>query len=431
MVWAVYDDHYAANWGAGMATRRTVLHNPDYALLIVVVSLCVFGLLMVYSAGMSVAGRIGEASTYFFVHQGQLFLVGLVAMFIGLRIDYHQWRRWAVPGFAIAIVLLIAVLLFGKVSDTGSRRWLVSTSFQPSELAKIAVIIFVAEWLPRKGDDVRSLGYGLVPFGVLVGFIVALIQLEPDLGTSSVILLSAATMFLVAGADILQFVVAGGLTGFIIYVAVKSNPYQLARLGSGGKFWEPCGSGNEHLAQICQGIIAMGSGGLTGLGLGSSRWRWDLPLPYSDSILAIIGEELGLFGTMIVVVLFALLVYRGLRIAFETPDSFGRLMAVGITAWLGLQATINIGGNVALLPFTGVPLPFISFGGSSLVTALFAVGILLNISRQTQAVGAPAGVSAPLQRIPHAPIDYGGRDGGTRLPGSIRRGSLEKGPASR
>jgi len=384
-------------------------------------TLTVLGLLMVFSSSMS---EKAEDTTFFFVQQLQGFVVGLIAMAVAITIDYRTWRKVAYPAFILAIVLLAATLFLGE-DVNGSRRTMEHLPFQPSEFAKVAVILFCAEWLPRKGDDVRTLGYGLLPFGLLMGVVVALILSEPDLGTASVILMTAAALFLVAGAHMLQFFIAAGLAGLV--VVVTASRYQIERMGVGFRYWAPCAPGNAKLEQICQGVIAMGSGGLTGLGLGSSRWRWTLHAPYSDSIMAIIGEELGILGTIGVVVLFAFLIYRGFRVALRTPDSFGRLVAMGVTLWLVIQASINIGGNVALLPFTGVPLPFISFGRSALVFTMFAVGILLNISRQTQETASiPHGT---LQRIPHAPVDHGRGDRGARLPGSIRRRGLEEGAA--
>jgi cell division protein FtsW len=171
----------------------------------------------------------------------------------------------------------------------------------------------------------------------------------------------------------------------------------------------------------------MGSGGILGLGVGSSRFRWDLHAPFSDSIIGIIGEEFGLFGTLFIVMLFAILVYRGLHTALHTSESFGRFVAVGITFWIAFQAFINLAGNVALIPFTGVPLPFISFGGSALVSIMFSCGILINISRQTET--STARTRGSLQRTAHAPVDNRRRDSGARLPGAVRRGSSESGSA--
>jgi cell division protein FtsW len=249
---------------------------------------------------------------------------------------------------------------------------------------------------------------------MMIGFIVGLVLRQPDLGTSMVILLTAGSLFIVSGAKIVQSLLAAGATGAVLYLTAFS--YQQDRIGH---FWDPCSEVADKLVQVCHGIMAMGSGGLAGLGVGSSRFRWILHTPYSDSILGIIGEELGLFGTLFLVVLFGVVIYRGFSNALRTPDSFGRLVAAGVTLWIAIQACINLGANVALLPFTGVPLPFISYGGSSLISLMTASGILINISRQTQDVTTPT--RGHLQRIPNAPVDYGGGHGWPRLPGAVGR----------
>lgn len=400
-----------------MNVRKTETHSPDVTLVGVIIILCIFGLLMVFSASMSEK----QEPTFYFFHQLLNFVVGAVALVAASMIDYHLWRKLAYPAFAVAIVLLVALHLVGTVSE-GAQRWLLSGSLQPSEVAKLAVILFAAEWLPRKGDDVRTLGYGLFPFALLIGIVVSLIARQPDYGTAAVVLATAGSLFIVAGADLIQTFLAGGVTGLMLYLTAYG--YQHDRIGF---FWAPCNGGNDKLVQVCQGITAMGSGGIAGLGVGASRFRYDLTASFSDSILGIIGEEFGLFGTIFVVLLFVILIYRGLHTALHTPESFGRLVAIGITFWIAYQAFINLAGNVALLPFTGVPLPFISYGGSALVSLMFASGILLNISRQTQE--ATARTRGPIQRIPHAPVDNWRRDGRPRLPGSVRRGSAERSSA--
>jgi cell division protein FtsW len=392
-----------------MNARRTEYHQPDVPLLTAILALCVFGLLMVFGSSMSERSE----TTYYFFHQVQNFVIGLVFMVVAFAFDYHLLKRLAYPAFALAAILLVAVAVVG-INVEGAQRWLVSRSIQPSEFAKLAVILFAAAWLPKKGDDVRTLGYGLLPFGMLIGFIVGLVLRQPDLGTSMVILLTAGSLFLIAGAEIVQTFTAAGVTGLVLFVTAQA--YQHARIGN---FWDPCSGANAKLVQVCQGITAMGSGGLTGLSVGASRFRWDLHAPFSDSILGIIGEELGLMGTVGVVLVFGFVIYRGFTVALRTPDSFGRLTAIGITLWIGIQACINLGGNTALLPFTGVPLPFISYGGSSLVAIMAASGILLNISRQTQESRSPA--RGPLQRTYNAPVEHGRGNRGTRVPGAVGR----------
>lgn len=396
---------------AGAGTAAGMTGAPDYLLLVIVSFLCVFGLLMVYSSSPSDARDIGQDSAYFFLRQGRSLLLGALALVAGMNIPYLKWRDRAPLVFVGAVGLLILVLFIGE-GEGGARRWLFTQWFQPSEVAKLAVIMFVAWWLPRKRDDVGTLSYGLIPFGILVGAVAALILREPDLGTTGIVLLTAFMMYVMAGANLVQMAGASVL-GALVLVAT-AQPYQSERFR--GFLW-PCEPENfERLRQICEGTIGLGSGGLFGLGLGNSRMRWVLALPYSDSIYSTIGEELGLLGTAAIVVLFCVLVYRGLRIAFEVEDPFAQLMAAGISFWLGVQACINMGGNVALLPLTGVPLPFISFGGSSLVTTMFGVGVLLNISRYRRI--AVAGDGLQPQRKTHASGSDGGRHSRTRVSGA-------------
>lgn len=392
-----------------MSARRTSLPRPDMVFFGTVMVLCVFGLLMVFSASMSEY----EGTTYYFVYQLRNFAIGLVLMAILANVDYHVLRRLAYPVFALVIALLIAVHFAGGTLG-GSQRWLSEGSVQPSEFAKLAVVLFAAAWLPMKGDDVRSLGYGLVPFAIVIGVVVFLVRAQPDMGTALIILATAGALFIISGADLLQTFGAGGLTSAVLLATAQL--YQRERIGS---FWNPCSDLNPKLEQVCQGVIAMGSGGVWGLGIGASRFRWVLHAPYSDSIMAIIGEELGLVGTGFVLVAFAVLIARGCMIALRTPDSFGRLTTIGVMLWIGFQAALSIGGVVALMPFTGVPLPFISFGGSALVSLMVGCGIVLNISRQNARAPEPA--RSFQQRIPHAPDDHRRGNRGSRLPGAVGR----------
>jgi len=392
-----------------MTARAKRLPPPDMVLLGTIMTLCVFGLLMVFSASMSET----EGTTYYFTYQLRNFAVGLVAMVIMANVDYHLLRRVALPIFLVTIVTLVAVHFVGGTSG-GSQRWLLSKSLQPSEFAKLSVVLFAAMWLPMKGDDVRDLSYGMIPFAVVMGFVVGIVLIQPDMGTALTILVTAGALFVVAGADLVQSLGAAGLAGLAMVITAQT--YQRERFGF---FWDPCSDKNEQLAQVCQGIMAMGSGGLSGLGIGSSRFRWDLHAAYSDSILAIIGEELGLLGGVFLLVLFAVLIGRGFVIALRTPDSFGRLTVIGIMLWIGFQAMFNLGGVVALIPFTGVPLPFISFGGSSLVSLMMACGIVLNISRQNAL--APAPERGAEQRVSHAPDDHRRGNRGARVPGAVGR----------
>src|SRR6266516_3244569 len=359
-----------------------------WLLMVVLVLLCV-GMVMIYSASAFMAARAyGDASFYF---QKQLLFVimGVIVMLITMRIDYRQWRRYSIVGMVIILPLLVIVLIFGR-SAFGASRWLTFgsfLSFQPSELAKLILALYIADWLARKGNQVSTFLYGLAPFVILVGVVLGLVLLENDMGTAIVIAGFATAMFFAAGANIVQFLLAAACGGLIFLVEAFKG-YRFYRLVG---FLDPFKNITSINLQLYQSLLALGSGSWFGLGLGASRQKTGyLPLPYTDSIFAILGEELGFIGCAAVVVLFLLLAFRGFRLARRAPDVYGSLLATGITTWLVLQAMINIGATTGSIPYTGVPLPFISFGGSSLVVSLAAVGVLLNISRYIQEPEAPA-----------------------------------------
>src|SRR5579862_2616975 len=351
----------------------------DYLLLAAVLGLLLFGLLMVYSASQFAV--IGSPA-YWFKRQLLWAVLGMVALVITARIDYHVWRRFAVLALGGSVILLLLTLRLG-VSAYGAQRWLqVGVSIQPSEGAKLAFALYLADWLARKGDDTRSFFYGLAPFALLTGLLLTLILLENDLGTSLIIALLALAVFYTSGANPLHLI--GALLGGVaLYLAViYETGFRRARLDA---FLHPlppnCSAADSY--QICQGLISLGSGGLFGRGLGESIQKAGyLPNPFTDSIFAVIGEELGFAGCLVVLALFAVLAARGYCVGQRAPDTFGALLACGITTWLVAQAAINIGSVANAIPFTGVPLPFVSFGGSSLVTSLAAIGVLLNIARQ-------------------------------------------------
>lgn len=357
---------------------------PDYALLLGVVCLLLLGLVMVFSASqLAVPGD----PSYWFRRQLVWALLGLVALVVTSRVDYHVWRRWAWPGLAAAVALLALVLVAGR-SAYGAQRWLhlYFFSIQPSELAKLALVVALARLLASAGPRVRTPWRGLLSFCGVVGCVLALVLLQNDMGTSLVIAALALAMLFAAGASILQ---VGGLAavGAAAYLAiVAATPFRRARLDA---FLHPLPPDCNGAYQVCQGLISLGSGGIFGRGLGDSVQKAGyLPNPFTDSIFAVVGEELGLMGCLLLIGLFAFLAYRGLRVSRAAPDSFGALLACGITWWIAAQVAINIGSVVNAIPFTGVPLPFVSFGGSSLVTALAAVGIVLNVSRHRERAAA-------------------------------------------
>ncbi len=388
----------------------------DYVLLGIVGSLLVIGLIMVWSVTFPPAVDFGLPDPQSFaVKQLEFAALGMIGLLVLSRIDYHRWGTWAIPLMAGTVIVLV-VLLFLPDSN-GARRWLFNGSFQPAEVAKFTVIIYMARWLSSKGEKLRQVTYGLLPFAIFVGGVTGLIIRQPNLSTAIIIGLCAMAMFFIAGADLIQYIllfIAGGVTGAVV---IANTPYQLSR-------WmvflqDPFTNLTKDNYQIAQTLIALGSGGLIGRGLGSGYSKFGfVPAPHTDSIFALLGEEIGLVGTWAVLALYLALVYRGFRIASRSKDPFGQVLAAGLTFWLIFQAFVNIAVVTATIPFTGVPLPFISFGGSALVSALAAVGVLLNISRSE---------SAPAKDN-DATFDFGWRDGGTRVSRpDRRRGSSETG----
>jgi cell division protein FtsW len=366
-----------------------VAGKPDPILLVVVLILLCIGLVMVYSASsITAASYYGDAS-YFFQKQLLGATLGVVLMLVMMRIDYRLWRRFSLLGLAIGLPLLALVLVAGT-SAYGASRWLEVgsfISFQPSELIKLVLALYIADWLARKGNQVGTFWHGLAPFILLVGLVIGLVLLQKDMGTATVIAILTTTMFFTAGANILQFLPALGC-GFLIFLSQAFSGYRYYRLIG---FLNPFKYTTDINLQLYQSLLALGSGGWLGVGLGASRQKAGyLPLPYIDSIFAIIGEELGFIGCMVIMVLFMILAFRGFRLARRTQDVYGALLATGITTWIAVQAMINIGATTGTIPYTGVPLPFISYGGTSLVITLAGIGLLLNISRYIQKPENPA-----------------------------------------
>ena len=363
-------------------TARTRIENAptiDYFLIISVAALVIVGLMMVYSTTFYLGYAIHEQPTYFFVRQLIWVGLGAVALIFMARIEYHTWLTYSIPLMAGTLLLLGIVLLFGNVK-WGGQRWLFNGSVQPSELAKLSIIIYLANWLASKNEKVRQVTYGLAPFAILIGFVIGLIVLQRDLSTAMLIGLTTLTMFFIAGGTVWQMIASGIVGGITLTLLITRSPYRLARVTA---FLDPFNDTLGQNYQIQQILIALGSGGTTGIGLGASRQKFGaIPAAHTDGIFAILGEELGLIGGLIVIGLFAFLAYRGFRISLAAPDTFGVILAAGVTCSLIFQALINIGVVTASLPFTGIPLPFISFGGSSMLMSMASVGLLLSISRR-------------------------------------------------
>jgi cell division protein FtsW len=381
----------------------------DLMLLSVILALLAIGLAMVYSASGIKALDAQDDPRYFLIQQSAWVAIGLVAMFIFARVDYHRYRRLALPGLAIAILLLAVVLVPGVGTRVGgASRWLRISSFaglQPAELAKLALVVYLAFWLAAKRELVGRWSV-TVPFVAVLSLVAALVIAEPDLGTAIVVVAIGLAMYFVAGARLIEFAALGGLATICVAAVAVVQPYRLLRLTTFLDPWsEPQGAG----FQTIQSIYGLALGGPLGEGLGAGKEKFGfLPAPYTDSIFAVLGDELGLLGTLTVVVLFLVIAFKGVRIALAAPDATGTLLATGVTVWLVFQAWVNMAVVAALLPMTGITLPFISYGGSSICVGLVAVGILLNVGRQAV---ARADDRAPVQGAPR-----GGRDRRSRQP---------------
>ncbi|MFP4015655.1 MAG: stage V sporulation protein E [Halanaerobiales bacterium] len=356
---------------------------PDYILFFVVITLMAIGLIMILSASSIRALADYNDSFYLFKHQLVWSLVGIGAMLVFMNIDYHLYQKHAMLVLLIIMIALVLVLIpgIGRVAG-GSRRWinLGPIGIQPSELAKLGLVIYLSAYFAKKGERIKSFTGGLLPPLIILGVIFLLILMEPDLGTAVSIAGTFFIMIFAAGANgshlFLLVLASIPMLGFFIY----SEPYRKERFLA---FLNPWADPLDTGYHIIQSLLALGSGGVFGVGLGQSKQKFlYLPEPGTDFIFAVLGEELGLIGTLLVLLLFFFFAWRGLKIASSVPDMFGSMMAVGITAMVIIQAMINIGVVTSSMPVTGITLPFISYGGTSLVIMLSAVGILLNISRQ-------------------------------------------------
>lgn len=363
------------------ATSRLRAGKPDYAILVTALALVVVGLIFVYSSSFAIGLAAYGDTNYFVIRQALSAILGLVLMYGLMRFDYHNLRFFSPALMIVAVLGLAAVLVIGDEAY-GARRWINIGSLppiQPSEFAKLAIIIYISAWLASRGRSIKSFALGFVPFVFLVGVVAALIVLQPDTGTAAIIVLTTATLFFIAGASLTHLITLAAIGGVTSVVLVLAQSYRAERIFSFLSAEEdPSGLG----FQVLQLLIALGSGGIHGLGLGVSRQKFFyIPGAHTDGIFAIIGEEAGFIGCMLVIGLFAYLVYRGFRVVLNARDEFGAYLAMGITSWIAFQALINIGGITRSIPLTGIPLPLVSYGGASLVMIMAAIGVLLSVSR--------------------------------------------------
>lgn len=369
---------------AGSVARA---HRPDYVLMISIFVLLAFGLIMMYNINPALSQKLTGSvdQNYYFRNQLVNVLVGLGVWFVASRIPYQKWRDWAPWVLGAAIIGLAALWVPGLAFEkNGATRWIHigPASFQPAELLKFAMVIYLAAWFEKRGRDLKSWSDGVVPFGImLLAASIVVVVFQRDLGTMLVMAFASLGMFFVAGIRWQHFLSLIGIGLALGWASIAAFPHRMSRLAT---FLDPgkdAAGGGYHVSQA---LIGIGSGGLFGLGLGKSIQIYGyLPEASNDSIFAVIAEEFGLVGSLLLIGLFGLLVYRGLKIAENAPDVFSRLLAAGITLVFLFQAIINIAAMLALVPLTGIPLPFISYGGSSLVLMLLGAGILVNISKYT------------------------------------------------
>ncbi len=374
-------------WGIAKLFTQRSSGKPDYLFIAYFFGILFFGLVMLSSASSVISYQKFGSSFYYISHQ-ILFgvLPGLVLFFLASRIDYHIWKRAAFLLILASIVLLVLVFIPGLgFSYGGATRWvhLGPILFQPSEAVKLTFLLYLAAWFSSKGEKhIKDFSYGFMPFMALLGSIAMLIILEPDIGTMSVIVAIAFSMYLVAGANLGHVLLFASGAGALFFILINTASYRLQRFTT---FLHPELDPQGIGYHINQALLAVGSGGLLGRGFGHSRQKFAyLPEVTGDSVFAIIAEELGFILSAAVVLLFTLFALRGFRIAAEAPDDFGRYACVGIMSWVIFQSFINIAAMLSLLPLTGIPLPLVSYGGSSLLVLMTAMGIVVNISRQSK-----------------------------------------------
>jgi cell division protein FtsW len=359
--------------------KRRAGGGLEYHLLVVVtLGLVAFGLVMVYSASSARAALAADDPAYYLKRQAAYAFLGVVALVLLSRTDYRRLRYVVPPLLLTSFALLVAVLVLGTPVN-GARRWLTfgPATLQPSELAKLALALWVAAYLSRSPAP-RSVGELVRPIGIVFGAALGLILIEPDLGTAISILVMLAAVLVVAGTRLSTLVGAGAIVASLVLAAIWLEPYRRDRIFSFLDPWQdPQGAGFQSV----QAMLALGSGGFFGVGLGESVQKvYYLPEASTDMIFAIIGEELGLFGAFAVLAAFVVLGYAGFNVALACRDRFGKLLAAGITALICGQAAVNVSAVMGLAPLTGIPLPLVSYGGSSLIVMLASVGILLNIA---------------------------------------------------
>lgn len=369
-------------------TKPAIKLRLDVPLLLIVIIMLAYGLMMLYSASWDFAVVHDMPSTAIFLKQLRWVVLGITLAVAASMIDYHVYQKYSLLIMGGTIGLLLLVLVFGR-GDTGPARGLFNGSMQPSEAAKLVMVIYLSVWLYSKRAHIRSFGYGFFPVIGILGIVGGLILLQPDLSAAATVIIIGGLLFFLAGAEWRQIIIALAAAAVIGFLGLKLYSTGASRLADYLSGLQDMTKSSYHVMRAMEAVI---NGGWFGVGIGQSNVKFTgLPFPYTDSIFAVIVEEMGLIGATGVVVLFGLLLWRGLTIARNAPDQLGSLLASGLTIWIVLEATLNMAVIIGLFPFTGNALPFFSAGGSNLIASLIAVGILMNISRTNLANEAKDG----------------------------------------
>ncbi|HEY9152455.1 MAG TPA: putative peptidoglycan glycosyltransferase FtsW, partial [Anaerolineales bacterium] len=374
----------------------------DMPLLVALITLVIFGLIMMFSASWDYSLQQYGSAMYMFEHQLAWLSIGIAAAFLLSRFDYHRWRKLVVPAMGVTIILLIAVLLANEVL-LGARRYLFNGSFQPSEVAKVVTILYLSVWLYAKRQFIHDVTFGLFPLSVILGVIGGLIYQQPDLSTAAMVLMLGGLLFFLAGGDLKQIAILLVIAVVVAWIIVRVNPTGHDRVVAYFAGLKDPTQSSYHVQRSLEAIV---NGGWFGVGVGRGTSKLTgLPVPPTDSIFAVIVEELGVVGAAFLISLYAILIWRGLVIARRAPDMLGTLIASGLVISIGIQAAINMSVMVGLVPFSGDALPFVSAGGSNLISSLASIGILMNISRQR---GEVATSSEEERRTYSAALDLRG-----------------------
>jgi cell division protein FtsW len=395
------------------SSARKIGGSVDLPLVLIMIAVLTFGLIMVFSASWDFSLVVYGDPLRMFIRQIVWLVIGLALAYVCSRIDYHSWRKMVLPVMLLTVAMLVVVL---AVSDSrfGAIRTILGGSIQPSELAKVVTVIYLAVWMHSKRDQLHDIQWGVIPLAVILGFIGGLIYLQPDLSATATIFLLGGLLFFLGGGDLKQILLLMIVAVVVGVLVVQVSSTGRTRVGAYVDGIKDPTQASYHVRRSFEAVV---KGGLVGVGIGRASTKMTgLPVPPTDSIFAVIAEELGLLGALGTVLLYVLIIWRGLRIAEKAPDMLGSLLAAGLTFWIASEAVINMLVMVGLLPFAGNALPFISAGGSNLTASMVAIGILLNVSRQA----APGNESEEWRNF-GATLDLRGRNGRRGLPRIGRR----------